>query len=80
MNNQAETEIQLHTKSEVRATTLSVMGFTTNIILIPFSFLFGWLAAEYSAFAAYKMIALIGVVYLAIWLIAGRRQISKVIR
>lgn len=70
--NQAETAVQDTTPSEVRATTLSVFSFTSNVLMIPLGLLFGWIAQTSNIFNAYLMIALIGMVYLTVWLFNGR--------
>jgi len=72
--NQAESAAQDIIPSEIRATTLSVLTFASNVILVPLSLLFGWLANR-SVFSAYLMIAIIGLLYLASWLISGRREL-----
>jgi len=79
LSNQAEAEIQENTPSEVRATTLSILGFLTNIILVPLSLLFGWITQEISVYRAYQVFATIGLVYIVIWFVQGRRKIRKTI-
>ena len=77
LNNQAEAEIQDNTPSYVRATTLSLLGFITNVALIPLGLAFGWIAGVQNVFSAYQMIAVIGVAYLAIWALISRKYIKK---
>ena len=72
MVNQAEAAVQDHTPSEVRATTLSLLSFSSNVLLVPLGLLFGWIAQESNIFNAYLMIALVGVLYLVSWLVRGR--------
>jgi MFS family permease len=77
ISNQAETAIQDNTPSEIRATTLSLLSFTSNILLIPLGLLFGWIALQ-SVFNAYLMIAIVGLVYLISWLFRGRKMLSRI--
>ncbi len=70
--NQTEAAIQDHTPSEVRATTLSVLSFASNVLLVPLGLLFGWIAERTDVFSAYLMIASLGIIYLAIWFARGR--------
>jgi MFS family permease len=77
ISNQAEAAIQDNTPSEIRATTLSVVNFASNILLIPLGLLFGWITLHSNVFAAYLMIAAIGLIYLVQWLIRGRKIISQ---
>lgn len=75
--NQAETAIQDNTPSEVRATTLSILSFTSNILLIPLGLLFGWITKESNIFNAYLMIASIGLLYLILWFFVGRQTFTS---
>lgn len=70
--NQAEAAVQEHSPSEIRATTLSVLSFASNVLLVPLGLLFGWIAQVSNIFNAYLMIAAIGVLYLVLWLSKGR--------
>jgi MFS family permease len=79
MNNQAEAEVQDHTPSSVRATTLSTLSFAGNIILVPIGLGFGYLAQHYDAFIAYRLIALVGLLYTVVWFISGRFHISAIL-
>jgi hypothetical protein len=76
ISNQAEATVQDNTPSEIRATTLSVLSFTSNALLIPLGLLFGWIALE-SVFNAYFMISIVGLLYLINWLIIGRKVLSR---
>ena len=60
--------IQHNTPSSIRATTLSLLGFVTSIILIPVSLVFGYIA-RHSVFYAYTFIAIIGLIFLVIWVL-----------
>lgn len=73
LRNQTEAEIQDNTPSYVRATTLSVLGFLSNVALIPLGLAFGWLAGAQNVFSSYQMIALIAMLYLIIWFVFGRK-------
>src|SRR6185437_10595584 len=75
--NQAESAAQDVIPNEIRATTLSVLTFASNVILVPLSLLFGWLAQR-SVFNAYLMISVVGLLYLGSWLITGRRELRQV--
>ncbi len=77
LNNQAEAEIQDNTPSYVRATTLSLLGFITNVALIPLGLAFGWISGVQNVFSAYQMIAVIGIAYLVIWALISRKFIKK---
>ena len=72
ITNQAEAAVQDITPSEVRATMLSLLTFTSNLILVPLSLLFGWIAQHSNVFNAYLMIAGVGLLYLIAWLFMGR--------
>ena len=76
--NQAEAAVQDVTPSEIRATTLSVLTFSSNVILVPLGLLFGWLALS-SVFNAYFMISVVvGLLYLLNWLLVGRNELRHV--
>ncbi len=75
--NQAEAAAQDVIPSEIRATTLSVFTFASNVILIPLSILFGWIA-QHSIFNAYLMIAVVGILYMISWLIAGNKELRPI--
>jgi len=75
--NQAEAATQEIIPSEIRATTLSVLTFAGNVVLVPLSLLFGWLA-QHSVFNAYFMVAAVGLLYLASWLVAGRKELRQI--
>jgi predicted MFS family arabinose efflux permease len=75
--NQAEASVQDASPSEIRATTLSVLSFTSNIVLVPLGLLFGWIAQKSNVFNAYTMIAIVGMIYLIIWLSRGRSVLRQ---
>lgn len=75
--NQAESAAQDVIPSEIRATTLSVFTFASNVILVPLSLVFGWLANR-SVFNAYLMIAIFGLLYLVAWGTYGRSILKSV--
>lgn len=77
--NQAESAAQDVIPSEIRATTLSVLTFASNVVLVPLSLLFGYLA-QHSVFNAYLMISVVGLLYLAVWLVSGRRELRLIYR
>lgn len=77
VNNQAETAVQDATPSEVRATTLSVLSFTSNVLLVPLGLLFGWIAQTATIFNAYLLFAVIGMAYLVVWLSTGRKTLAE---
>jgi MFS family permease len=60
--------IQSNTPSSVRATMLSVLGFSSNILLIPTSIIFGYIA-RHSVLHAYQFIGIIGLVFALIWVL-----------
>lgn len=70
--NQAEAAVQDITPSDIRATTLSILSFTSNILLVPLGLLFGWVAEERNTFDAYTMIGVLGLGYMVWWFIKGR--------
>jgi MFS family permease len=74
--NQAESAVQDSVPSEIRATALSVLTFSSNVILVPLSLLFGWLA-QHSVFNAYFMISVVGLLYLVSWAITGRKTLRQ---
>ena len=77
IHNQAESAAQDVIPSEIRATTLSVITFASNAILVPLGLLFG-LLANHSVFNAYLMIAIVGLLYLVYWLVSARRGLRQV--
>jgi len=79
ISNQAESAAQDVIPSEIRATTLSVLTFASNVILVPLSLLFGWIAVH-SVFNAYLMMAVVGLLYIVSWQISGRRELRQVYR
>jgi len=78
ISNQAEAAVQDNTPSEIRATMLSIFSFASNIILVPLSILFGWIAQHSNVFNAYLMIAAVGILYLISWMLRGRKIIMAV--
>lgn len=78
ITNQAEAAVQDNTPSEIRATVLSVLTFASNLILVPLSLLFGWIADKSNVFNAYLMIAIVGLVYVAVWAVRGRFVLRKI--
>jgi hypothetical protein len=76
--NQAEAAVQDNTPSEIRATTLSVLSFSSNVLLVPLGLLFGWIAQVTNIFYAYLIIAMLGMVYLVSWFMTGRRTVQTV--
>jgi hypothetical protein len=76
--NQAEAAVQDNTPSEIRATTLSILSFMTNALLVPLGLLFGWLASVSNIFNAYLAIAAIGSLYLISWVWGGRRTLASI--
>jgi MFS family permease len=76
--NQTEAAVQDNTPSEVRATTLSVLSFSSNVLLVPLGLLFGWVAQVTNIFYAYLIIAMLGMVYLVSWFMTGRRTVQAV--
>jgi len=77
VTNQAEAALQDETPSELRATTLSVISFLTNISMIPLSLLFGYLAQTYSVFVAYRFFAVVGMVYVVVWFLMSKKVITS---
>jgi len=77
LHNQAEAAVQDVTPSQIRATTLSVLTFSSNLVLVPLGLLFGWLALS-SVFNAYLMMSAAGLLYLMSWLIVGRNELRHV--
>lgn len=75
--NQAEASAQDVIPSEIRATTLSVLTFARNIVLVPLSLLFGWVA-QHSVFNAFFMVSVVGLLYLLSWVLSGRRDLRQV--
>lgn len=78
VSNQAEAALQDATPSNIRATMLSIFSFASNVILVPLSLLFGWIADRSNVFNSYLMIALVGLLYLLAWLLGGRRILAQV--
>lgn len=76
--NQAEAAVQDHTSSEIRATTLSVLTFASNVLLVPLGLFFGWIAQATNIFNAYLVIATLGVLYVASWYLKGRSVVEMI--
>lgn len=74
--NQAEAAAQDVIPSEIRATTLSVLTSTSNVVLVPLSLLFGWLAQD-SVFNAFSVVSVVGLLYLVSWVISGRKDLQQ---
>lgn len=70
--NQAEAAAQGQIPSGLRATTISLISFVTNTVMIPLSLLFGWVTQKYSVFQAYQIFAIIGLAYVVVWFAKGR--------
>ncbi len=79
ISNQSEAVIQSYIPSGLRATSLSLISFASNIVLIPLSLLFGWMVEQQDVFKAYQVVGLLGILYTCIWLVKGRPHISKFI-
>ncbi|MBC7708384.1 MFS transporter [Polaromonas sp.] len=79
VSNQAEATAQGLIPSGLRATTLSLISFTTNIVMIPFSLLFGFVAQHADVFRAYQIFGYVGIVYLVVWFIRGKKTASSAI-
>lgn len=77
ISNQAEAAVQDNTSSDVRATTLSVLSFASNVLLVPLGLLFGWVAQQTNVFNAYLIIAVVGMLYLISWFVGGRRTFRE---
>lgn len=75
--NQAEAAIQDVTPSEIRATTLSLLSFSSNVLLIPLSLLFGWVAQHSDIFNAYLIMSTLGIIYTVVWLLQGRKVLTN---
>jgi len=75
--NQAEAAAQDVIPSEIRATTLSVLTFAGNVVLVPLSLLFGWVA-NHSVFHAFFLVSVVGLLYLLSWLMSGRKDLQQV--
>lgn len=73
--NQAEATTQGLIPSGLRATTISLISFMTNIMMIPLSLLFGWVTQQYDVFHAYQIFALVGLFYLVLWFTKGRAKV-----
>ena len=73
-SNQAEATMQGMIPSALRATTLSLTSFTTNVIMVPLSLVFGWVTQNYSIFRSYQMFAMAGLGYLVVWFSVGRSR------
>ncbi|MCA9350359.1 MFS transporter [Candidatus Saccharibacteria bacterium] len=74
VSNQAEATAQGLIPSGLRATTISLISFATNVVMIPLSLLFGWVTQQYSVFRAYQIFALVGLLYLIVWFTKGRAK------
>jgi MFS family permease len=75
--NQAEASAQDVIPSEIRATTLSVFSFASNVVLVPLSLVFGWIAQR-SVFNAFFVVSVVGLLYLLSWIMSGRKDLQQV--
>jgi MFS family permease len=75
VTNQAEATIQGATPSHVRATAISIISFSTNVVMIPLSLVFGWVAQNNTPFQAFQVFGAIGIAYTVIWLLFGRKHV-----
>jgi MFS family permease len=75
VTNQAEATAQGLIPSQLRATTISLISFATNSVMVPLSLLFGWAAGAYSVFRAYQIFALVGLLYVIVWFVKGRAKV-----
>ena len=74
--NQAEAVAQGSIPSKIRATSLSLISFATNTIMMPLSLLFGWVTKHYSVFRAYQIFALVGLIYVVVWWLKGKGVVA----
>jgi MFS family permease len=74
--NQAEATTQGLVPSGLRATTLSLISFFTNVIMIPLSLLFGYITQNSTVFRGYQVFAVIGLIYMAVWLSNGKQKVK----
>jgi MFS family permease len=74
ITNQTEATVQSKIPSHLRATTLSLTSFITNVVMIPLSLLFGWLTQHYTVFRGYQVFATIGIGYLLYWVVRGKQR------
>lgn len=70
--NQVEAAVQEQVSSNIRATTLSLFSFCTNIIMVPLSLVFGWVAQNSTVFRGYQLFAVIGLGYALFWTVKSR--------
>jgi len=76
VSNQAEAITQGLVPSSIRATTLSLISFSTNLVLIPLSLIFGLITQNTTVFRGYQLFAVIGLAYLVIWFLYGRAKVA----
>lgn len=82
LDNKMQTAIQDRVESNIRATSLSVVGFFTNIISIPTILIFGYISRVYDitvAFLAFGVLLSIIIAYLYLRAWASSRSIFDVI-
>lgn len=72
--NQAEATAQGMIPSSLRATTLSLTSFLTNVVMVPLSLVFGWLTQHHSIFRSYQVFSVLGLSYLIVWFATGRSR------
>ncbi len=73
VNLQAETCIQGEVDSSLRATSISLISFGTNVILVPLSLLFGWISQQFGIYWGFRFFATIGLGYLIFWFSSSRK-------
>ena len=74
--NLIETQVQDATPAAVRTSVMSVLSSLSRVVELPCIVLFGWLTARYGVFAMTRVIAVVSVVGVVYWLLAGGRRIK----
>lgn len=77
---QAESRIQAEVDSSLRATSISLINFATNIVLVPLSILFGVISQRFGIYWGFRFFAAIGLSYLVFWFIVSRGHINTPVK
>lgn len=74
MLNQIETKVQHNTPSAVRASTLSLLSAAGRGIVVPFSFLVGWITRDYDVIWSLRLVSLVALLAVLYWLVVNKNE------
>jgi len=77
IQNQTVAQVQDRVSSTIRATTISALSFTSNLLLVPVSLLFGYFTDRSNVFVAYRMVLAFAILALATLFVMGYAHFSS---